>query len=290
MTDLEHVVASQNEIGEGPLWNIEEQALYWVDIPQCRFHRLFIASGKYETFAVGLPVGALGFRAAGGLVMATRDGFALWDFDRQTPKFITDPEADLPDNRFNDGAVDRQGRFWAGTMSNQESEPLGSLYRLDPSGAVQRMETGITVSNGIGWSPDNKTMYYTDSPRRVIYAYDFDPVSGGIDNRRIFVRIPDDAGFPDGLAVDSEGFIWSAHWDGWKISRYDPTGKVEREIKMPVQRPTSCAFGGPNLDELYITSAWTGLDKAARQKQPWAGDLFRLKVEVRGLPTPKFLG
>jgi sugar lactone lactonase YvrE len=289
MNEVESILPAQNELGEGPLWHIEEQALYWVDIFKGCFHRFYPATGRRETFEVGLPLGALAFRAAGGLVLATRDGFAVWDFNQPTPRFIADPEADKPDNRFNDGMVDRQGRFWAGTLSNAEVEPLGSLYRLDPDGTASKMETGVTVSNGLGWSPDNKTMYYTDSPRRVIYAYDFDAVTGAIANRRVFARVPDDAGFPDGLTVDSEGFIWSAHWDGWQISRYDPAGQVERVIKMPVQRPTSCAFGGVNLNELYITSAWIRLSKAERQQQPLAGNLFRLKVEVKGLPAAKFV-
>jgi L-arabinonolactonase len=290
MNQVESILSAQNELGEGPLWNIEEQALYWVDIFKGCFHRFYPATGRQETFTVGLPLGALAFRAAGGLVLVTRDGFARWNFDRPTPHFIADPEADQPDNRFNDGAVDRQGRFWAGTLHKQEREPLGSLYRLDPDGSVHKMETGVIVSNGLGWSPDNKTMYYTDSPRQVIYAYDFDPATGSIENRRVFARVPEGEGFPDGLAVDSAGFVWSAHWDGWKISRYDPAGQVERKVKMPVQRPTSCAFGGVNLDELYITSAWIRLTEVERQKQPLAGNLFRLKVEAKGMPAAKFLG
>lgn len=202
-------------------------------------------------------------------------------------EFIADPEADKPEARFNDGAVDRQGRFWAGTISEGFAN---SLYRLDPDGTVQKMETGIGISNGIGWSPDNKTMYFTDTPARVIYAYDFDLATGAIENRRTFVQVPEEEGFPDGLTVDSEGFIWSAHWDGWKITRYDPTGKVEREIQVLVQRPTSCTFGGAELNELYLTSASVGLSQAALKDQPLAGDLFRLKVEVKGLEEPKYLG
>lgn len=133
-------------------------------------------------------------------------------------------------------------------------------------------------------------MYYTDSPLRIIYAYDFDLVSGSIDNRREFVRVPVDEGFPDGLTVDSEGFIWSAHWDGWRITRYDPEGKVERVIPLPVQRPTSCAFGGADLNQLYITSAWSGLKEVDRQKQPLAGDLLRIQTNIAGQVENEFLG
>jgi sugar lactone lactonase YvrE len=287
MHEVEHILAVGNELGEGPLWSAEEQALYWVDIERGCIHRLYPATGAHEGFDVGLPVSALGLRASGGLVTATRDGFALWDPETQALRFIADPEADEPDARFNDGAVDRQGRFWAGTMS---SGPTSSLYRLDPDGSVHRMESGITTSNGIGWSPDNRTLYFTDSPLRVIYAYDFDPATGAIENRRPFVHTPEEEGVPDGLTVDSEGSVWSARWGGWQVTRYDPAGKMEREIRLPVQYPTSCTFGGPRLDELYITSARIKLSEAEREAQSWAGDLFRLRTGVKGLAAPKFLG
>jgi L-arabinonolactonase len=287
MSQVERVLAVQNELGEGPVWNVEEQALYWVDILEGHLHRLHPASGRREFFDAGLAVGALAFRASGGLVLATENGFAFWDPRNQQLQVVADPEADRPDSRFNDGAVDRQGRFWAGTMGEG---PTSALYRLDPDGSVHTMETGITISNGIGWSPDNRTMYYTDTPLRVIYAYDFDPASGAIENRRSFVHVPDGDGLPDGLTVDSEGFVWSACWDGWKVIRYDPDGGVERKVELPVQRPTSCTFGGPDLDELYITSAWIALSAAERKDQPLAGDLFRLKTNVRGLEEPRFLG
>jgi sugar lactone lactonase YvrE len=287
MSAVEHVLAVQNKLGEGPIWDAEAQVLYWVDIEPGRFHRLDPATGEHEVFDVGLPLGALALRASGGLVMATRDGFAFWDPETGALRFIADPEADRPGARFNDGAVDRQGRFWAGTLGQG---PNSSLYRLDPDGSVHTMETGVTTSNGIGWSPDDRTMYYTDSPLRVIYAYDFDPATGAIENRRPFIHTPDEEGVPDGLTVDSEGFIWSARWRGWKVTRYDPEGKPEREIRMPVQYPTSCTFGGPGLDELYITSAWTRLSEAEREEQTQAGDLFRLRAGVKGLEEPRFLG
>jgi L-arabinonolactonase len=285
--EVELVLDIKNALGEGPVWHPEEQALYWVDINAGCFFRFDPPSGRHERFDVGLPVGCLGFRAVGGLVMATQKGFALWDFETQTPRFVAGSDPGRPDTRFNDGAVDPQGRFWAGTIG---PEGTCNLYRLDPDLTVYTMETGITVSNGIGWSPDQRTLYFTDSPRKVIYAYDFDPATGEIGNRRRFISTPDEAGVPDGLAVDSEGFIWSARWDGWKITRYDPDGRAEREMRMPVQRPTSCAFGGPELDELYITSASTGLETAARERQLLAGGVFRLRAEVKGLPEPKFLG
>ena len=293
MNQVEHVLAVKNKLGEGPVWSPDEQALYWVDIENNHFYRFYPATGKYERFDVGIPVGVLALRASGGLVMATKNGFAFWDPQTQVLHFIADPEVDKPYNRFNDGAVDPQGRFWAGTMCEvpqMRKGGDGNLYRLDPDGSIHLMETGLTISNGIGWSPDNKTMYLTDSPQHVIYAYDFDPPTGIITNRRPFIHTPHEEGVPDGLTVDSEGYIWSARWGGWKITRYDPTGKVERVISLPVLHPTSCTFGGPDLNELYITSAWTELGEEQRNNHPLAGDLFRLKTDVKGQVQRKFAG
>ncbi len=282
---VEHVLAAQDKLGEGPVWSVAEQALYWVDIEGRRVHCLDSASGEHEIFEPGPQFTALGFRASGGMVAATGDGFAFWDPRAGTVQLVANPEPGKPNARFNDGAVDRQGRFWAGTMSQ---DPTSSLYRLDPDGAVQQMESGLGISNGIGWSADDRTMYFTDSITRTIYAYDFDAATGEIVNRRPFVHTPEEQGVPDGLAVDSQGFVWSARWGGYKLTRYDPAGQAEREIRLPVQFPTSCAFGGAELDELFITSAWVAVER--RGEQPLAGDLFRLRVEVGGVEEAEFLG
>ncbi|HEY6406996.1 MAG TPA: SMP-30/gluconolactonase/LRE family protein [Ktedonobacteraceae bacterium] len=292
MNEIEHVLAVQNKLGEGPLWNAEEQTLYWVDIESNCFYRFYPQTGGYESFDVDVMIGVLAIRAAGGLVLATRKGFAFWEA-QQGVRFIADPEALKPNTRFNDGAVDCMGRFWAGTMCYPEdacTQPEGSLYRLDSDLSLHTMETGVGVSNGIGWSPDNRLMYFTDSPLHMIYLYDFDATTGAIENRRPFIHTPDEKGVPDGLAVDSEGFIWSVRWGGGKITRYDPDGKVAQEIRMPVQYPTSCAFGGEYLNELYITSAWTALSEERRMQQPYAGDLFRLGVGIKGPEKAKFAG
>jgi L-arabinonolactonase len=287
MTGVEVLLSIRNQLGEGPLWHVGEEALYWVDIEGESFFRYFPVEEKLETFQVGQPVGCLAFRQDGGLILALRDGIGLWDWVTQTVNIIKDPEADRKGARFNDGRVDRRGRFWAGTLGEDSQS---KLYRLDQDGSIQAMETGITISNGIGWSPDDQLMYYTDSPLRVIYVYDFDLESGEIENRREFVKVPVTEGFPDGLAVDSEGYVWSAQWDGWRVTRYDPDGKVERVIPMPVQRPTSCTFGGKDLDQLYITSAWTGLKEVDQREQPFAGDLFLLQTTIKGQVESYFSG
>lgn len=291
MNNIEHILPARNKLGEGPVWSIEEQALYWVDIMANSYSRLDPISGTHETVQVGVPVGVLALRTSGGLVMATKNGFAFWHPDRKELEYITNPEAGKPHMRFNDGAVDSRGRFWAGSTNDGANPyPEGVLYRLDPDHTVHAMETGVGTSNGIGWSPDNKIMYYTDSPLRIIYAYDFDEESGAISNRRTFVHTPDSVYVPDGLAVDSEGFVWSACWDGAKIIRYDPIGQVERVIEVPALRTTSCVFGGQSLDELYITSSRADLSTDTLTQYPFSGDLFRLKTGVKGLEKFKFAG
>ncbi|MCC6306835.1 MAG: SMP-30/gluconolactonase/LRE family protein [Rhodobacteraceae bacterium] len=289
--DVEHVLSAQNELGEGPLWLAQERALYWVDILKSTVHSYVPSTGKYDIYNLGLPVGCLGARAGGGFVVAMCKGFVFWDPRESRLHYIADPESDKPWTRFNDGAVDRGGRFWAGSTCSFHSlcsGPAGTLYRVDGDGSVHAMESGLGVANGIGWSPDNRLMYLTDSRRHVIYAYDFDLHTGAISNRRTFVESGDEPGVPDGLTVDSEGFVWSCRWGGWKIARYDPQGRLEREERLPVECPTSCAFGGDDLDELYITSAH--IAAANRQEQPLAGDIFRLRPGVRGLPEPMFAG
>ncbi len=291
MNPIEHLLPARNKLGEGPVWSIDEQALYWVDIEDNSYSRLDPVSGTRDTVRVGVPIGVLALRASGGLVMATKQGFAFWDTEQKALTSIANPEEGKPHMRFNDGAVDCRGRFWAGSMSEAaDPPPEGTLYRLDPDGSVHSMITGVSTPNGIGWSPDNTIMYFTDSPVRIIYAYDFDAESGNITNRRTLVSLPGAVYQPDGLAVDSEGFIWSACWDGAKIVRYDPAGKVEREVEIPALRPTSCVFGGPALDELYITSSRADLSGEELSNRPFSGDLFRLKTGIKGLEKFKFAG
>lgn len=292
MNTLEHVLSVHNVLGEGALWDADEQAFYWVDILKNCYHRFYPASGSHDVINVGVPLGVLALRASGGLVLAVKDGFAFWDEEKQALDYIAQPFPDQLDIRFNDGAVDSGGRFWAGSMGPEGPgvEPVGILYRLDPDASLHIMETHVGVSNGIGWSPDNRTMYYTDSPLKTIYAYDYDAATGNIANRRVFVHDPEIPGDPDGLTVDSEGYIWSARWDGARIMRYDPDGKAERVIEVPVLRPTSCVFGGENLNDLYITSASVGLSTGQLARYPQSGDLFRLQTDIKGLQKYRFAG
>ena len=288
MMEIIHVLSSQNALGEGPLWSAEEKALYWVDIYRKTISRYWPASGKQETFSVDANVGVIAFRKGGGFITAGSNGFSFWQPDKTRLDSISDPEQNNPASRFNDGKVDRAGRFWAGTMTHEGE--VSSLYRVDDSLEIQRMESGITISNGIGWSPDNQIMYYSDSLHYVIYAYDFDLETGNIKNRRDWVKISPEYGIPDGLTVDSEGYVWCAFYSGSKVTRFNPQGKIENEISLPVSQPTSCAFGGEDLADLYITSAWLDLTEEERMQQPLAGDLFMVKTNTTGIAEPKFSG
>ncbi|MBZ0292291.1 MAG: SMP-30/gluconolactonase/LRE family protein [Anaerolineae bacterium] len=286
MGEVELLLDVKNQLGEGPMWDADAQKFYWTDIANHCFFSYDPASGQQERYDIGQPVGTVVLRQQGGFVLAMRDGFAFWDPDSQKLEMIIDPESDKPQSRFNDGAVDRQGRFWAGTMG--PGGPVGALYRLDTDLSLHTIQTGVTISNGLGWSPDNKIMYFCDTATQTIYKFDFDPATGDVENRRDYVKIPEGDGSPDGLTVDRDGFVWSARWDGWKIARFDPDGKLEREIAIPAARVTSCVFGGPNLDELYITTARIGLKEKDLQSQPSAGGVFHLKTDVTGIAEPKF--
>jgi sugar lactone lactonase YvrE len=197
-------------------------------------------------------------------------------------------EADRPGNRMNDGACDAAGRFWAGTMALDERPHAGALYRLDPDLTVHTMLTEVTISNGIDWSLDGRRMYYVDTPTRRIDVFDFDVAAGAIANRRTFVEVPADAGLPDGLTVDAAGFVWVALWGGAALRRYGADGTLERVVPLPVTHPTSCAFGGAALDELYVTSARIALTAEERKRQPQAGGVFRVRPGVAGRPANLF--
>jgi sugar lactone lactonase YvrE len=280
MYEVECVVAKHNLLGEGPIWSPREGVLYWVDIDQHQFFRLDPDSGDVQTVDVGQSIGCLALHNSGGLILALKDGITYWK-DGQFKQLLSAEQLGAK-NRFNDGAVDRAGRFWVGTSSEN---PENALYRIDPDNSFQVKQTGVMISNGIGWSPDNTIMYFSDSGGKgFVYAYDFDLTSGTISNQRTFLPPTGTAALADGLTVDSEGCVWIAFWNGWRVERRDPEGRLIREIKMPVQRPTSCNFGGPDLSDLYISSAGSGLDRAG---QPQAGDLFRVRTDVKGLPEPE---
>ena len=291
MSEVEHLLGVGNEVGESPIWMVEEQALYWIDIEGCKVFRFCPGTGELKTFEVDFPITSLWRCPGGRWITAAKTGLYYWDSATGKSAFIVDPEAEVENVRFNDGVIDRQGRFLIGTINEKDLEaPDGSVYRYDGGGTIAKLDSGLAVANGMGVSVDGKTLYVTDMFHSRILAYDYDTDAGTVSGRRDFVVVPVEDGWPDGLIVDSEGFVWSAHWAGWKIRRYDPSGKLEREIKLPVANVTCFAFGGEGLDELYITTAWFMLSEEERKKQPLAGDLFRVKTDVKGLAEPMFRG
>jgi L-arabinonolactonase len=283
-------VASANILGEVPVWDVTEQALYWVDIEGKLLQRLHEPSGEVRVWHLPERIGSFALREKGGLVCAFASGFAFFDPETEAIDWIARPEADIPTNRFNDGKCDRHGRFWAGTMDDGLAAHSGSLYRLDPDLTVHKMDSGVGIANALSWSPDDRTFYFADTLDREIRAYDYDAALGRIRNKRLFAHTRDDPGVPDGSTIDAEGFMWNAQWDGWRLTRYAPDGRVDRIVRLPVQKPTSCIFGGPDLRTLFVTSAiW---DHSAKDltTQPWAGSLLALDVGVAGLPETRFAG
>jgi len=289
---VECVVKAEAIVGESPLWSPLEKVLYWVDITGQKIHRFNPRTAINDTFNLPQPVTAVGLREKGGLVLTLHKKFAFFDPDTAALEILSDPEEDKPSHRFNDAKCDRHGRFWAGTMDEVNWDAsVGCLYRLDPDTKVSCMQRGVVCANGLGWSPDNRVFYFTESFRYCIYAYDFDATTGNISNRRVFAALDKDSGgFPDGLTIDAEGFIWSVHNAVGRVVRYTPAGTIDRVIELPVPRPTSCMFGGDNLDVLYITTARETLTPEQIAQAPLSGSVFATKPGVRGLPEPTFAG
>lgn len=275
-------------LGEGPVWVARETALYWVDIKGLKIFRLN-EDGRVDEWATPLRVGSLAPRKSGGFIGGTEDGIAIIDPATNRFELVAKPEEHLPDNRFNDGKVDRRGRFWAGSMDDTEKDSTGTLYCVEQDLSWAAVDGEYKVTNGPTFSPSGDIMYHNDSARQVVYAFDMDS-SGRPGERRVFMQFGPGDGYPDGMTVDAEGCLWIAFWDGWAVRRYSPKGEWLQTVRMPVSRPTSCAFGGRDLDRLYITSASIGLDESALQMQPNAGGLFMIVPGVRGLADAPFAG
>ena len=284
---IEVVTAAGAELGEGPVWDVRSSRLAWVDITANRLHLTDTLSGATSTIDVPLHIGAVAPRAAGGFVAALQDGFWIVA-DGPARRIAAIPEA-RPGLRFNDGKCDPAGRFWAGTMADDQAPGAGALYRLDPDASVTRVLDGVTVSNGLAWSLDGRTLHYIDTPTQRIDAFAYGPSTGEIGDRRPEINIPPEAGAPDGMTIDAEGGLWIALWGGAAVHRY-LDGRLERVIQLPVSQPTSCCFGGEQMDELYITSAWQGLSNDRRRAEPLAGALFRHRPGVQGLAPTVFAG
>ncbi len=290
MSDVRCLLDARAVVGEGPLWHPREKVLYWIDIKNPHLYRYDPDTGENRAWPMPERIGCHAFCRDHRMLVALKSGFHVFDPESGSLGFLADPEADKPENRFNDGRVDRRGRLFAGTMDDAEEAFTGSLYRLDPDLSIRRIRENLGISNGIGWSPDDRTMYFADSMRRVIWAYDYEIGSGTPSNEREFVRLPETDGFPDGLCVDAEGCVWFAVWGGWRIERRAPDGRLMQIVELPVPQPSSCAFGGPSLSTLFVTSARIGIPPEMLEKAPLSGGLFAVEVAATGQPEESFAG
>lgn len=276
-------------LGEGPVWVARERALYWVDIKGLRLSRFDPVTGARANWATPFRIGSIAPRAGGGFVGGSEHGWVLIDAAITRFDILVDPEPQLPGNRFNDGALDPAGRFWAGTMDDAEEQATGALYRLDGDLGWSRHDEGYRVTNGPAFSPDGQFLYHTDSAARTIYRFRLH-ADGSLSDKTVFACFSYADGYPDGMTVDRDGCLWIAFWDGWCVRRLSPEGVPTGHLPLPVQRPTSCTFGGADLDRLFVTSATIGLDDAARAAQPLAGGLFMAMPGVSGVAMPPFAG
>lgn len=290
MANWDCIVKSANRLGECTLWDEREQALWWVDSRGPALWRHDPASGATRSIPLPEVVGSFCFRTGSGMVVAMASGFHFLDPGTGSLQPVADPEAHLPENRFNDGRCDRRGRFLSGTMCDARRDPTGSLYRLDADLSCTRLRGDLIVPNSIAWTPDDKVMYLADTYRHKISAYDYDIDSGSISNERLFVDAGTHPGRPDGSCMDADGCLWNAEYGGWRLVRYTPAGRIDRVIELPVSNPTCCCFGGRDLDVLYVSSATQRLTPEELAKQPLAGGVFAVRPGVKGLPEARFSG
>jgi sugar lactone lactonase YvrE len=285
LLDVRCVVQASDQLGEGPCWSPVEGRLYWFDIKGRRLAWYEPGTDDRGAFDLPLRASAAAPRASGGLLIATERGLATVDTDAGTVELVQ--ELALEEGfRSNDGKIDLHGRFWWSVMDDNGGERPGAVYRTGPDWKTYKVLTGIHIPNTISSSPDGETMYMVDSSRQTIFAHSM----LHMDRVREFAHTRGAAHTPDGSAVDADGYIWNAQWGGWRVVRYAPDGSVDRIVRMPIEQPTSCAFGGPDLSTLFVTSAWDELSPERRMQQPLAGGLFAVETGVRGLPLPLFQG
>lgn len=285
---VEVAARGADRLGECPLWDEREAMLWWVDSRWPAVKRLDPATGAVMMLVLPEVVGSIAFRETGGLLAATKSGLHFMDVASGALEARVHPEAHLPGNRFNDGRCDRAGRFWAGSMSDANRDPVGSLYRFDADLSCTKLRNAVIIPNSLAFSPNGRTMYFADTNRHTIWAYDYDPASGAATAERVFADTG--SGRPDGSCVDAEGGLWNAEYGAWRLVRYTPAGKVDRVVELPVANPTCCCFGGEDLGTLYVTTATQRLAPEDLARQPLAGSVLALRPGARGLAESRFAG
>jgi D-xylonolactonase len=283
------VVKTPAVLGESVLWHPVDKKIYWLDLRGPAIHIYDPASKAADVWQLELdtPMGTL-VRAREGFILTGREGTFKVDVKARKLTAWVNPNDRAELTMFNDGKVDRQGRLWLCTSDNKEVEPIGGIYSLTADGKSAIHERGFACGNGPGFSPDGRILYFSDTMLRKVYAFDLDTRTGILKNQRIFTEFTEEQGMPDGMTVDAQGGIWICHWEGWRVTRFLPSGEIDREVRLPVPLVTSCAFGGEGLDTLYITTATVGLDAATLAKAPLAGSLFAVRPGEIGLPEPIF--
>jgi sugar lactone lactonase YvrE len=292
VSEVECVLKIRSILGESPIWDERQGRLYWLDLRKPQIYRFDPESGRNAKVKADLRgyVGGLVQRRDGGLVAVDHRGIFAVDGKTGRLRSIAKPAKDMRKIWFNDAKCDRQGNLWAGVGDRKEARPLGILYRIDAKGKARKVDSRFICPNGPAFSPDGRTAYFADSYANKLYRYDIDKATGRTGERRLFATVPADVGVPDGMTVDADGGLWSCHWDGWRVTRYDRRGRIDRVLKLPVPRPTSLAFGGPDLSTLYITTASFDLSRQQMREAPLSGSLFACRPGVAGLVEPRFAG
>jgi sugar lactone lactonase YvrE len=298
-TDIQCVVTSKDNLGEGCLWDSESRSLWWLDISRpTRIQRFTPATAEHKVWTSELLLTAIARKASGGFIVGGEDGVYNFDPDTGAVTPFCKPEANIPQNRMNDGACDPQGRLWIGSMMQNigpNGEDLditadtGTLFCVSSDGQSKIMERNVGVSNGPCWSPDGRIFYFSDSKNQIIYAYDFDSDQGAISNRRI-LNDTKAHGYPDGATVDAEGYVWSARWEGSCVLRINPNGRIDRVVEIPATRVTCPVFGGPDLDTLYLTTSRAHVSAETLLRYPHQGGIFAFKPGVKGMLKNQFAG
>lgn len=278
-------------LAECPVWDERENLLYWVDILSGQLYRYDPVQKENTGFEIGEHIGSFALREENGAVLALKSGFAFYDFDAGKITHLSDPEAHLPNHRFNDGKCDPKGRFWAGTLSYQQQQGVGSLYVLNPNLSIDLKLRKLTIPNGMAWDTEKQVFYFIDSPDSTIYSFDYDEKTGEITNRSVVLKIDHPEALPDGMTIDDEGKLWTALYNGYKVIRIDPkTGEILYEIMLPVPQVTSCVFGGEKLNELYITTAREHMTEEQVEEFPLSGSIFKTELPFNGTRGTRFAG